>query len=594
MWTTLPAGSTTTALMPARQARETAPTPAGTGGGYIWWSPQKHAGVRVTAHDIFKIAVAWRCIQFVASSHAQIDWNVYESLPDGGKLYRPDHGLDWVIDRQVNDEFMAAFTWRELVINHAMSKGGHFSEIEREPRRNRPVALWPLTPERVRPTRTAAGRLVYDVQNPGAPNKVLDAEDVFHIRGPSWDGILGYDAAFVGGEMFGVALAAQRHAGSFFANDATPGGVLATEQVLGEPAIKRLRADWQTIHRGPHNAYMMAILEQGLKWLPTGVDPQKAQLNETQESLAYRICGFFGVPPHCVGLMKNSAKANMEQQGREAVQYGLKPWGRRLESEADMKLLGRREGNHLYTEFDYSILQSADTQTLTNHIMAMMDRGVYCVNESRYLLKKNPITEAEGGKKRLFPQNFTTLDRAGEQPIVAPTKPGGTPGDSPGAGADNRPTPSRPLAAMLTAARGVLVSTLSGLFTKEALAAKRELGKAYAKAAKPDGFDKPAFPDAISAFYVKHRAAVEKSLRPVAELATSLGLAVDAAAWADDLTGDAETELRMAYETDSLVQLQDRLDHWHEGRAVAAADRLLGEPPCPSTRSISTSSPTAA
>lgn len=126
----------------------------------------------------------------------------------------------------------------------------------------------------------------------------------------------------------------------------------------------------------------------------------------------------------------------MEEDDRAAYKSCLRPWARKVECEADVKLFGRVNKGTLFTLHDFSVLLKGNSEQLTNQACQLLDRGVIDINEARDWFDYNPLPGALG-KTRPYPRNFTILEKAGEDP--APAGGGGSSGNVPGGGRDNKP-----------------------------------------------------------------------------------------------------------------------------------------------------------
>jgi hypothetical protein len=67
----------------------------------------------------------------------------------------------------------------------------------------------------------------------------------------------------------------------------------------------------------------------------------------------------------------------------------------------------------LYFKHNVKGLLRADTAARTAFYQAMLDRGVFSINDVRDLEDMSPV---KGGDIRLVPLNMTTLENAGKQP----------------------------------------------------------------------------------------------------------------------------------------------------------------------------------
>lgn len=98
----------------------------------------------------------------------------------------------------------------------------------------------------------------------------LRQEDVLHIPGLGFDGLIGYSPIAMARNAVGMTMACEEYGASFFANGANPGGVLEHPGVLKDPA--KVRDSWNAVYRGTTNAHKIAVLEEGMKSIQRVVD----------------------------------------------------------------------------------------------------------------------------------------------------------------------------------------------------------------------------------------------------------------------------------------------------------------------------------
>jgi len=403
--------------------------------------PQRSAGVRVNEDTALTLASVFACVRVIAEDGGKLPWNVYRRRAGGGRDRLDDAPADWLLDVQANPE-TPAYHWRETILAHALTWGNGYSEIERD-YVGRPVWLWQLTPDRVMPDRTASGRLVYDVHNPRSPNTVLDAEDVFHLRGLGFDGLVGYPVVRLFARAIGVGIALEEQAASFSANDSTPGGILESPQRLNEEARRNLRESFERVHGGPGRKRRLAVLEGGITWHQTGLPPEDAQFLQQRQFTPTEMARVFRVPPHKIGDLTRSTYSNIEQQSIEYVTDTLLPWVVRMEQEANIKMFGRNSRGNVFTKMDLKALLRGDTTAQTNHIHQMLGDGVFDVNEAREYLDLNPI--GKDGDKRFVPVNMQLLEKAGEEPPAPPKLPPAPPNQgTPAPPEEDKPPPEPP------------------------------------------------------------------------------------------------------------------------------------------------------
>ena len=118
----------------------------------------------------------------------------------------------------------------------------------------------------------------------------------------------------------GLAIATEEYSAKFFANGATPGGILAYPGTVKNP--EAVRENWTKGFSG-NNSHKVAVLEEGMKYTPISISPEQAQFLETRKFQIDEIARIFRVPPHMVGDLEKSSFSNIEQQSLEFVKYTL-------------------------------------------------------------------------------------------------------------------------------------------------------------------------------------------------------------------------------------------------------------------------------
>src|SRR5204863_304110 len=118
------------------------------------------------------------------------------------------HRLRRILHDQFNPE-MTSIVARETLQAHLLTWGNAYAEIQRNGAGD-PIALFPITPDRVQPDRGRDGQIVYRVHNNTGPDSLLRAENVLHVPGLGFDGLCGYSVVHKARETIGLGLVAQK------------------------------------------------------------------------------------------------------------------------------------------------------------------------------------------------------------------------------------------------------------------------------------------------------------------------------------------------------------------------------------------------
>lgn len=377
----------------------------------VIYSPRAPSGVRVDEDTALTFAAVWGCIRCISEDVAALPLGVYRKRPGGGRDRQEQHPADWLFSVQANPE-TTAFALRETLLAHSLAWGNGYAEIERTAG-GQPVWLWQLTPDRVYPDRDSRGRLYYDIDNGSGPNTALDPQDVYHVKGLGFDGIVGYSVIRMLARTIGGALTAEAMASNLWGNDSTPGGVLTYPGKLQPGAQENIRAGFERVHSGPRGYRRVAILEEGMKWEATGLPPEDAQLLQTRQFSVTEIARIFRVPPHKIADLTRATFSNIEEQEIGYAVDTLMPWAYRVETEGNVKLFGRNQQGTFFLKHNFNARLRGNAAQRASFYKSMFDVGAFSTNDVLELEDRNPV---EDGEQRFVPANMMPLAGASDPP----------------------------------------------------------------------------------------------------------------------------------------------------------------------------------
>jgi len=509
------------------EARSTLRSPAtwlvdALGGG------KSDAGVNVNETTALELSVYFACVRNIAEDVAKLPFKVYRSLKPRGKEPNPQHPAWRLLHDAPNDE-MTAYTFRETITHHCLGWGNGYAEIVRLGS-GRPSALFPLHPTSVTPGRDSQNAIIYEVRDEARQEpRTLRAEQVLHIHGLGFDGLVGYSPIEVAKNSVGVALAQQKYRGKFFGNGGRPGGVLEVPGVLKDEAHKRLKESWADKHGGADNAHRPAILEQGVTWKESSINPEDAQMIESGQFSVEEICRWFRMPPHKVQHLIRATFSNIEHQSIEYVTDTLMPWLVRWEQEVRRKMFLPGESD-LYAEHVVDGLLRGDTASRYQSHSIGRQWGWLSVDDIREKENMNPLPDGQG-EVYLIPQNMIPADKAGE---LGPSKPAPT-APPPDPDEDTEPAEEDDRSAFLPLLEGVYARLLHVEHDKASRAMKRGDATEWAGGFYPDHQRHAAtmLAEVVAAMGVGHPQTVASALA-MQHTADSLTAIQSGELWPDD------------------------------------------------------------
>ena len=531
-------------------------------------SSRTSAGQQVTEESAYAYSALYNAFTLIAEAIGIMANNVFRSV-ESGKTKIIGHPLRPIIHQRANPE-QSAQQFRELLQGWCLAWGNGYAEIQRSTT-GQPVALWPIAPNRVDVRRdpdqtipaTQRNPIVYVIRSKlNKVEAVIPAEDMFHIKNFSGDGVVGFSIVQLARESIGLGLATEQFGANFFGNAAHPAGIIKTAKVMDPDAKRKLKDRWLQGHSG-QRALGVAILDEGMDWTQIGIPPEDAQFLQTRVFQIDEIARWTKVPPTMLAELSRAHFKNIEHLSIQFVTRALLPWVSRWEHETNWKLLTRSQRDASeFTKMNVDSQLRGDTATRRDFYKVMNAMGVFTINDILELEDRNTI--GDDGDQRFVPMNMVPLDSARQ---VAEGR--GTPPPP--------PSSSGPPAFGQIAEKSAMRTThtqMQMILGKEANAAKRRVGKVNAS-------------DRAVEFYNKHVRTMDECLNPFAlSLCESiLGMSgVQITADNEDRIGFVVTEFCQAHCHVSLRSLEQAVSHnkvdelcesWLITRSVEATKELV-------------------
>ena len=386
------------------------------GSAYRFFMGGSTSGKRVTEQSAMQMTAVYACVRILSESVAGLPIHLYKYTDSGGKEKATDHPLYFLLHDEPNPE-MTSFVFRETLMTHLLLWGNAYAQVIRNGK-GEVIALYPLMPNRMTVDRNEKGQICYQYQvskdeahTMKGSTVILKPSDVLHIPGLGFDGLVGYSPIAMAKNAIGMAIACEEYGAKFFANGATPGGILEHPGTVKDP--QKVRDSWNSAFGGSSNANKVAVLEEGMKYTPISISPNEAQFLETRKFQIDEIARIFRVPPHMVGDLEKSSFSNIEQQSLEFVKYTLEPWLVRWEQSLIRSLLSPDEKKDYFVKFNVDGLLRGDYQSRMNGYATARQNGWMSANDIRELENLDRIPAEQGGDLYLINGNMSKLADAG-------------------------------------------------------------------------------------------------------------------------------------------------------------------------------------
>ena len=374
------------------------------------------AGISVNERTALNFSAVWACVRLISETEATLPFPVYQRLESGGKQRDRSHPVHQLLNG-TPDGIISSLQWREAMVAHVLTHGNAYSEIEFAVD-GTPIGLHLLPPNMVTPERTKSGDVIYKLD--GSPVKV-PAQNIVHIAGLGFDGLVGYSPIKMGARAIGLGLATEAFGSAWFENGAKGAGVLSSPKTLTPEARKNIKQSLSDIHGGPENYGGWMFFEEGITATTLGIPPEESQFLQTRTMQIQEICRLYRVDPALIGELSRSTFSNVEQQSLNFVVHCIRPWCVRIEAEINRKLFA--DSDEYFAEHLIDGLTRGDTATRYSAYNIGRLGGWLCIDEIREMENLNPLPDGQG-KVYLTPLNMapaSTVSQPEASPVTQPT-----------------------------------------------------------------------------------------------------------------------------------------------------------------------------
>lgn len=382
---------------------------------------QSLSGETVTEETALTYAAVWNAVELISSTIAALPLNLMQGNEKTARI-ADDYRLHNVMHSQWNP-MLSAKKGRQIQISNVLTWGNSYDEVVRNGYGDI-IQLWPIAPRRVNPF-IEGGEIFYKINMQGGQDVVLPKSRILHLIGPSDDGLIGMSRIAIARKSIGLGMAMETFGSNYFGRGTHPSSVISYKNDIKD--IKTAREAIKEVYSGLGKSHdLMMLPDAGMEIKNLAMPMEDSQFLESRQFGIQEVARWFNVPPHKLKDLTRSSFNNIESEDASFLRDRILPDLVELEQSYDIQLLTDTEKNRsgrgkLYFKHNVKGLLRADTAARTAFYQAMLDRGVFSINEVRDLEDMEPVT---GGDIRLVPMNMTTLENAGKHPEPkAPVEP---------------------------------------------------------------------------------------------------------------------------------------------------------------------------
>ena len=336
-----------------------------------------------------QISTVWACVRLISTVVSSLPLDVFETVENN----RAKVGLDNPLARLLRyspNQFMTPVEFRECMTMQLCFYGNAYALIERNSQGD-VISLTPLHSVNM-DVRLQGKRVVYRYKR-GAEYADFSQQDIFHLKGFGFNGLVGLSPIAFACKSAGVAIAMEDNQRDFFANGSKSPKILKTGgPVLTKDQRTQLDENFKEIAGGPVKKRLW-ILEGGFDAIDIGVSPQDAEQMAARKFQVSELARFFGVPPHLVGDVEKSTSwgSGIEQQNLGFLQYTLTPYLTRWEQSLHRWIVKPADRGRLHAEHNLDGLLRGDSAARADYQTKMVNAALRTVNELRRIDNLPPL-----------------------------------------------------------------------------------------------------------------------------------------------------------------------------------------------------------
>lgn len=236
------------------------------------------------------------------------------------------------------------------------------------------IEIWPLSPLHTT-VEWGARSMKVTYAPPGEQIRVLGPSDVFWIAGLADGGTEPLTPWKMARGSIDFALALENQGRAFFQNGNRPGGVLQSDNELGEEVIIRLKKSMAEWKRGGN-----AVLEQGLKYEVVQDNNKDSEIVGLIAQRTVEMARYWHIP---LSMVDGSIKAN-PLESENFVKYVGRPIARRTEQAITMRLFTpEMRARGLKVKINLDALLRGDSGTQARNGVLYRTAGTHSINDVR-------------------------------------------------------------------------------------------------------------------------------------------------------------------------------------------------------------------
>ena len=300
-----------------------------------------------TPRNALRIATVFSCIRALSEDISTMPIHLKKRTDSHNSETVTDHRVARILSESPN-EYMGAIAERGAGMISLLLRGDSYSQILRD-RAGRIISSIPLDTDRVELNINEDRKLVYKYDEGTGKPRIFTRNEIKHVVGMTLNGIKGLSPIQFAKDTLELTKDAEKFGKNVFRGGGRPASYIKQTvggQLKDEETRKRFAQEFNDSSK--LNSGSTVVLPYGMEFSKLTITADEAQFLETRKFQQSEICGIYRVPPHMIGNLDRATFSNIEQQGREYVQYSLMSWIIRHEKEYERAYLTEEERKQGY------------------------------------------------------------------------------------------------------------------------------------------------------------------------------------------------------------------------------------------------------
>jgi len=190
----------------------------------------------------------------------------------------------------------------------------------------------------------------------------------------------------------GVEVNVNEFVDAFFENDATPAGILTTDQPMQDPEIERAVKWWEKMFRGVRKKGTVGVVGNGLRFEAIGSNLGDLAITELRLEVRRDVTAAFGVPMTIAQADEAANYSTANEQYKAFYTETIIPELEMICEELNQQLVPHF-GNHLTIKPDVSGIKVLhdDAESVANRTSTAFGAGTMTLNETREAMELPPL-----------------------------------------------------------------------------------------------------------------------------------------------------------------------------------------------------------